>query len=168
MRSVTSQISEYDDDNDDEDGGRVPHNFEQQTLNCKLSPDFVTLQFSAPKRHFNRKCNFSGRWHTAFQGPSPGGRVIPLPTHHPCPQPSLLDTPLCPAGFTSPMPAFESVWHVTTSSDAAYDLRQHATIHRTSRDQKARSNDLLKPNSITLAGSKLVADLQRAEIWPII
>jgi len=26
----------------------------------------------------------------------------------------------------------------------------------------------LKPNSITLAGSKLVADLQRAEIWPII
>jgi len=28
--------------------------------------------------------------------------------------------------------------------------------------------DPLKPNSITLAGSKLVADLQRAEIWPII
>jgi len=27
---------------------------------------------------------------------------------------------------------------------------------------------LLRPNSITLSGSKLVADLQRAEIWPII
>jgi len=26
----------------------------------------------------------------------------------------------------------------------------------------------LKPNSITLPGSKLVVDLQRAEIWPII
>jgi len=26
----------------------------------------------------------------------------------------------------------------------------------------------LKPSSITVAGSKLVADLQRAEIWPIV
>ena len=34
---------------------------------------------------------------------------------------------------------------------------------------KGRSTVLqLKPNSITLAASKLVADLQRAEIWPII
>jgi len=47
----------------------------------------------------------------------------------------------------------------TSQQKQAYSEYKHSLTFRVGR---------YKPNSITVAGSKLVADLQRAEIWPII
>jgi len=129
--------------NHGEYGERVSRNLEWETLMQRVPPDFQKYRLEFTKtRHFKQKVVF-------FWG---GRRLCPL--RRPLPQ------------WTALLASNQAFW-----IDLCVSIRILAGITSVLTTKNAYFSEQLKRNSITLSwsqrGPRLVADLQRAGIWPI-